>query len=382
MRHWIALTALILGSETAFAAETMFAAVRIKDITSTYGVRDYQLVGYGLVVGLQGTGDTLRNAPFAEQSLQSMLSRMGVNLPMNATAPGGVPGPPTPPMRTRNLAAVMVTASMPPFAAWGTTLDVTVSSMGDATSLMGGTLILTSMTGVDGAIYAIAQGPIAVSGFAVSGQSESLTHGVATVGRIPNGATVEKEPPRPRSNDVALELRNPDFATSVRIADAINGYARKRYHTTAAVERDSRTVALRLPPGIHATRFLAEIGDLRVSPSTPAKVVIDERTGTVVIGADVQISPVAVTHGSLTLRVTEAPQVSQPAPFSNGQTVVTSQTAVTASEPAGQVATLAGPNLRTLVKGLNQIGLKPTGIISILQAIKNAGAMQADLEIQ
>ncbi len=378
MRHWIALTAFILTAETAFAG------VRIKDITSTYGVRDYPLVGYGLVVGLQGTGDTLRNAPFTEQSLQSMLSRMGVNLPVNGPGPGGAPGPQNSPMRTRNLAAVMVTASMPPFAAWGTTLDVTVSSMGDATSLMGGTLILTSLTGVDGDVYAIAQGPIAVSGFSASGQSETLTHGVATVGRIPNGATLEKEPPRPKSNDgaLALELRNPDFVTSVRIADAINGYARKRYHITSAVERDSRTVSLRLPPGVHATRFLAEIGDLHVSPSTPAKVIIDERTGTVVIGADVQISPVAVTHGSLTLRVTEAPQVSQPAPFSNGQTVVTSQTAVTASEPAGQVATLAGPDLKTLVKGLNQIGLKPTGIISILQAIKNAGAMQADLEIQ
>jgi flagellar P-ring protein FlgI len=376
-RHWLALSVLLLASEPSLAG------VRIKDITSTYGVRDYQLVGYGLVVGLQGTGDTLRNAPFTEQSLASMLSRMGVNLQTGANAGAGG-APQTNLMRTRNLAAVMVTAAMPPFAAWGTTLDVTVSSLGDATSLMGGTLVLTSLTGVDGEIYAIAQGPLAVSGFAVSGQSESLSHGVATVGRIANGATVEKEPPRPNSGDgsLALELHNPDFATSVQITDVINKYTKKKYHSSAALERNNRTVALHLPSGVHATRFLAEIGDLQVSPSTPAKVVINERTGTVVIGADVQISPVAVTHGGLTLRVTETPEVSQPAPFSNGQTVVTSQTAVTASEPAGQVATLAGPNLKTLVKGLNQIGLKPSDIISILQAIKNAGAMQADLIIQ
>ncbi|KAF2990645.1 flagellar basal body P-ring protein FlgI [Methylocystis sp. MJC1] len=375
-RHWLVLGVLLVTSETSLAG------VRIKDITSTYGLRDYQLVGYGLVVGLQGTGDTLRNTPFTEQSLSSMLSRMGVNLNVGPNAAGGPPQ--TNLMRTRNLASVMVTASMPPFAAWGTTLDITVSSLGDATSLMGGTLILTPLTGVDGAVYAIAQGPLAVSGFAVSGQNETLTHGVATVGRIANGATIEKEPPRPSSGDgtLALELHNPDFATSVQITDAINKFTRRRYHSAAAVERDNRTVALHLPPGVHATRFLAEIGDIHVSPSTPAKVVINERTGTVVIGADVQISPVAVTHGGLTLRVTEMPQVSQPAPFSNGQTVVTSQTSVTASEPAGQVATLTGPNLKTLVKGLNQIGLKPTDIISILQAIKNAGAMQAEIVVQ
>lgn len=365
MHRWIALTALLLTSDSALAT------VRIKDITSTQGLRDYQLVGYGIVVGLQGTGDTLRNSPFTEQSATSMLSRLGVNIQSNA-------------LRTRNLAAVMVTAAMPPFASWGSTLDVTVSSLGDATSLMGGTLILTSLTGVDGSIYALAQGSIAVSGFAVAGQNESLTHGVATVGRIANGATIEKEPPRPvaAGGSLALELRNPDFATSVRIADAINRFTKKRYNIATATEHDNRTVSLELPPRANATRFLAEIGELRVAPSTPAKVVIDERTGTVVIGEDVQISAVAVTHGGLTVRITETPEVSQPAPFSNGATVVTTQTNVTASEPAGQVATLAGPTLKTLVKGLNQIGLKPTGIISILQAIKTAGAMQADLVVQ
>jgi flagellar P-ring protein precursor FlgI len=257
--------------------------------------------------------------------------------------------------------------------------------MGDATSLMGGTLVLTSLSGVDGAVYALAQGPIAVSGFSAQGQNETLTHGVATVGRIPNGATIEREPPRPSAREdgnLILQLRNPDYATSVRIADAVNAFTRQRYRSTLARERDDRSVLLALPRGAHATRFLAEIGELKVRVETPARVVMDERTGTVVIGADVQISPVAVTHGGLTVRITETPEVSQPAPFSNGRTTVTTQTTITAAEQTGQVALLAGPTLKQLVKGLNQIGLKPTGIISILQAIKSAGALQADLVIQ
>jgi flagellar P-ring protein precursor FlgI len=347
------------------------ASVRIKDITFPRGVRDYQLIGYGIVVGLSGTGDTLRNAPFTEQSVSSMLDRMGVNVRNNA-------------MRTRDLASVMVTAVLPPFVGWGSTIDVTVSAMGDATSLMGGTLILTSLTGVDGNTYALAQGPIAVSGFAVSGQNESLTHGVATVGRVPNGATIEREPPRPETEggSLVLELRNADFETAVRITDAINRYSQERYRIKMARERDSKSVALTSPRRMGATRILAEIGELRVEPSTPARVVVDERTGTVVIGQDVRISPVALTHGGLTVRINETPQVSQPAPFSNGKTVVTSQTSISAKEQVGQVATLEGPTLRALVRGLNQIGLKPTGIISILQAIKTSGALQADLVIQ
>lgn len=367
MRRAVAIMALFLLARAAQAD------VRIKDITAPIGPRDYQLIGYGLVIGLQGTGDTLRNAPFTEQSASALLDRMGVNVRPNNT------------MRTRNVAAVMVTAALPPFANWGTTVDVTVSSMGDATSLMGGTLVLTSLTGLDGAVYAIAQGPIAVSGFAAQGQNESLTHGVATVGRIPNGATIEREPPRPSAGGdgpLLLQLRNPDYATSVHIADAINRYTRQRYKSSLAQERDDRSVILKLPGRLHATRFLAEVGELRVAVETPARVVIDERTGTVVIGADVQISPVAVTHGGLTVRITETPEVSQPAPLSNGQTTVTTQTNVTAAEQTGQVAMFAGPTLKQLVKGLNQIGLKPTGIISILQAIKTAGALQADIVVQ
>ncbi|BBU61655.1 flagellar P-ring protein 2 [Methylosinus sp. C49] len=364
MRRLVALALLVLMSAPALAS------VRLKDITFPRGAREYQLLGYGLVVGLQGTGDTLRNAPFTEQSVSSMLDRLGVNVRNSA-------------LRTRNLAAVMVTAALPPFVGWGSTIDVTVSAMGDATSLMGGTLLLTSLTGIDGNVYAIAQGPIAVSGFAVGGQNETLTHGVATVGRVPNGATIEREAPRPSSEDGALmlELRNPDFATAVRIVDAINHYSQAKYHQRIARERDNRTISLTATRG-GATRLLAEIGELRIEPSTPARVVIDERTGTVVIGQDVKISPVALTHGGLTVRINETPEVSQPAPFSNGRTTVTSQTRITATEEVGGVATLEGPTLRTLVRGLNQIGLKPTGIISILQAIKTAGALQADLVIQ
>lgn len=362
-----ACVAVILSTSAAFAL------VRIKDITYPQGPRDYQLVGYGLVVGLQGTGDTLRNSPFTEQSISAMLDRMGVNV-----------RPQTAGMRTRNMAAVMVTTSLPPFMNWGSTLDVTVSSMGDATSLMGGTLVLTSLSGVDGQVYAIAQGPIAVSGFAATGQNETLTHGVATVGRIPNGATIEREPPRPITEDqsLVLQLRNPDYTTSIHIADAVNEFTRQRYKATSARERDDHSVALRLPKGCHATRFLAEIGDLKIEVETPARVVIDERTGTVVIGEDVQISRVAVTHGALTIRITETPEVSQPAPFSNGRTVVTNQTTINASQQEAKVAVLAGPTLKQLVRGLNQVGLRPTGIISILQAIKTAGALQADLVIQ
>jgi flagellar P-ring protein FlgI len=364
--------AYIIATLLLFAPQAD-ATVRIKDITSPLGPRDYQLVGYGLVIGLQGTGDTMRNAPFTEQSTSALLDRMGVNVRPNNS------------MRTRNIAAVMVTASLPPFANWGATVDVTVSSLGDATSLMGGTLVLTSLTGVDGAVYAIAQGPIAVAGFAAQGQNEKLTHGVATVGRIPNGATIEREPPRPNAvNDgnLILQLRNPDYTTSVRIADAVNSFTRQRYKSALARERDDRSVILCLPKGAHATRFLAEVGDLKVDVETPARVVMDERSGTVVIGADVQISPVAVTHGGLTVRITETPEVSQPAPFSNGRTTVTNQTTINASEQAGQVAVIAGPTLKQLVKGLNQIGLEPHGIIAILQAIKSAGALQADLIVQ
>jgi flagellar P-ring protein precursor FlgI len=348
------------------------ASVRIKDVVSVKGVRDNQVIGYGLVVGLLGTGDSLQNTPFTGQSLQAMMDRMGVNV-RNAN------------LRTRNVAAVMVTADLPPFAARGTRMDITVSSMGDATSLMGGTLLLTTLSGADGQTYAVAQGAVSVTGFAAQGQAETLTQGVPTAGHISNGATVEREiiSRMPSDGPMMLELHNPDFNTAVRIADAINAYSWARYRRRAAAEQSPNSVAINRPPNVGATHFIAEIGDLRVEPDAPARVVIDSRTGTVVIGLDVQISPVAVTQGSLTVRVTETPQVSQPAPFAQrGRTVVTPQTQVDANEGGGWVAVIGGRSLKGLVHGLNRIGVKPPTIIAILQSIKAAGALQADIIVQ
>lgn len=353
------------------AATPVSAMVRIKDIASLQGVRDNQLVGYGLVIGLKGSGDSLRNSPFTEQSLQSMLDSLGVNVRDTA-------------LRTDNVAAVVVTAEMPSFVGIGSKIDVTVSSLGDATSLAGGTLVATPLLGADGHIYAVGQGPVAVSGFAETGDAESLTQGIPTVGRVPNGALVERDLPAKFAQipGLVLELTNPDFRTAVRITDAINRYTKERYGLVVAKERDYRTVDLTPPKNLSMTRFMAEIEAIRVRPDQTAKVVIDERTGTVVIGKDVQISTVAITHGNLTVRISEAPEVSQPSPFSDGETVVVPRTYVDAQESGGQLAVVGGTDLPTLVRGLNRIGLRPTGIIAILQAIKTSGALQAELVVQ
>ncbi|WP_158808123.1 flagellar basal body P-ring protein FlgI [Beijerinckia sp. L45] len=347
------------------------AAVRIKDVAQLEGIRDNQLIGYGLVIGLEGTGDTLRNVPFTEQSIQSMLDRLGINVRNTS-------------LRTRNVAAVLVTADLPPFMNRGSRIDITVSSLGDAPSLRGGTLIMTPLAGADGVVHAMAQGALAVSGTSSIGQAESFSQGVPTAGRIPNGATIEV-PNLSRPGDLGpmtLTLKNPDFQTAVRIADAINAFTERRFGMKSAHENDFRTVALSLPRGIGPTRFMADIGELMVEPDTAARVIVDARTGTIVIGQDVQISTVAVTHGSLTVRITETPVASQPAPFSKGKTVVLPRTNIDSEESGGQIQIVHGTTLRTLVKGLNQIGLKPSGIIAILQAIKSAGALQADLITQ
>jgi flagellar P-ring protein precursor FlgI len=353
------------------AATPVEAGTRIKDIVSVKGVRANQLVGYGLVIGLNGTGDSLRNSPFTEQSIQSMLDRMGVNL--NSARP-----------RSKNVAGVIVTAELPPFSGKGSRIDVTVSSLGDATSLGGGTLIMTPLSGADNEIYAVAQGPIAVTGFAAQGRAESVTQGVPTAGRVANGALVEREVPGPLSESDKMEivLRNPDFGTAISIVDAINKYAKERFGQRVAREKDLNSVELRRPEGIGPARFIAEIGDLVVQADAPARVVIDERTGTIVIGRDVQVSTVAVTHGNLTVRVSETAQVSQPEPFSDGETVVVPETAVGVNQEEGSIAIVKGANLQVLVNGLNQMGLKPNGIIAILQAIKSAGALQAELVVQ
>ena len=360
------LLALLVCAVVAPAA----AAVRIKDITALRGANDSQLIGYGLVIGLAGTGDTMRSAPFTQQALGAMLDRMGINVRGSQLA-------------NRNVAAVIVTADMPVGMDVGSRLDVTVSALGDASSLMGGTLLLTQLSGSDGVVYAGAQGAVSVTGFDVAGQAQTLSQGVPTAGQIPNGAIIQRAvPPPPDELRMMLELKNPDYTTAVRIVDAINAYAARRFRRRAAFEATERTVELFRPPELSVTRFMAEIGELPVEPDTVARVVIDSRTGTVVIGQDVQISEVAVTHGTLSVRVNETPTASQPAPFSKGQTVELPRTQIDAQQEGGQVAIVGGSSLRALVNGLNRIGVKPSGIIAILQAIKTAGALQADLVVQ
>lgn len=347
------------------------AASRIKDIAQLQAARDNQLVGYGLVIGLKGTGDSLRNAPFTEQSIRAMLENLGI-----ATEGGRA--------RAKNVAAVIVTANLPPFVQSGARIDVTVSSLGDATSLAGGTLVMTPLRAADGDIYAVAQGSVIVSGFSAQGQAESLTQGVPTAGRVPNGGIIERQVAAEFGDTsvLTLQLRNPDFSTAVRITDAINAYTAQRFGMSTAAEQDARTIRIRRPEKISAARFYAEIENLIVESDGPARVVVDERTGTVVIGQDVRISRVAISHGALTVRITEMPQVVQPEPFSRGETAVEPYTVIEADQPDARVAILDGPDLQTLVAGLNRLGVKPDGIIAILQGIKSAGALQAELVLQ
>ena len=361
------LLAAMLLSLFAFEAG---AAVRIKDVTSLRGARDAQLIGYGLVIGLQGTGDSLRNAPFTDQALQSMLDRMGLNMRGSS-------------LRNKNAAAVIVTADMPMGTDAGQRLDVTISSLGDSTSLMGGTLLMTQLAGPDGQVRASAQGAVTVTGFDAAGEAEKVSQGVPTAGRIANGAIIEVPIEGPVDEArMFLELKNPDYQTAMRIIDVINDFSRKIYRRPIAFERDSRSVEIARPANVSSPRLMAQLGELMVEPDQAARVVVDSRTGTVVIGQDVQISTVAVTHGTLNVRVTESPQVSQPEPLSNGKTVVTPKTQIDVNESGGQVAVIGGSSLRSLVAGLNRLGVKPSGIIAILQAIKSAGALQAELVVE
>jgi flagellar P-ring protein precursor FlgI len=266
----------------------------------------------------------------------------------------------------------------------GSRIDINVSSLGDATSLAGGTLVMTPLRAPDGEIYAVAQGPVFVSGFTAQGEAETLTRGVPTSGRIPNGAIVERQVAARFNDDsvLTMQLRNPDFSTAVRITDAINRYTTSRFGKRTASEQDARTILINKPGGISAARFVAELENLIIQTDTPARVVIDERTGTIVIGQDVKISQVAVSYGALTVRITEQPKIVQPAPFSRGETAEEPSTIIDAQQDDARVALLDGPDLQTLVAGLNRIGVKPDGIIAILQGIKSAGALQAELVLQ
>lgn len=366
-----AIIKMLAGVTVVVGATPCCAVTRIKDITNVAGVRTNQIVGYGLVVGLNGTGDNMRNAPFTQQSVQAMLDKMGINIR------GGQ-------SRTRNVAAVMVTAELPAFASRGSRIDVSVSSIGDAKSLAGGTLVMTPLGGADEVIYAVAQGQLSVSGIAAQGAAQSVTQGTPTSGRIANGAGLERDAPGSYSQDVKpeLELKNPDFRTAMRVVDAINAYAHRAYGMKVAFEKDYRSIGLRLPKGLTLARVIAELGDIYIEPDQPAKIVIDERTGTIVIGSDVRISPVAVAHGNITVKVTDSAMVSQPTPFSSGETVVVPESAVSVEEAGGNAAILKGTTLRDLVGALNKMGLKPQGIIAVIQAIKSSGALQAELVFQ
>ena len=350
------------------AAGPSAAKSRIKDIVAFEGVRDNQLIGYGIVVGLNGSGDSLRNAPMTKQSLEAMLERQGVNV-----RDGN--------LNTKNTAAVMVTANLPPFSSPGSKLDVSVATLGDARSLLGGTLLVTSLQGADGQTYAVAQGTVQTGSVSAGGASgSSITKGVPTAGRIAAGGIIERETGFQMVNmgELRMTLRNPDFTTSRRIADVINA----KFPRSAQAQNPT-IVAVRPPPGQDMISFITAIENLEVEPDSPAKVVIDEVAGVIVMGDDVRISQVAIAQGNLTISVQESPAVSQPAPFSQGQTAVVPQTAVSVNEETGKkLLTLGGgASLKSLVGGLNALGVTPRDMISILQAIKASGALQADIEV-
>lgn len=346
-------------------------ATRIKDITSVQGIRDNQLVGYGLVIGLAGTGDSFKNSPFTEQSMRSMLRRMGV---------GVEPGI----MKSKNVAAVVVTATLPPFVAEGSRVDVEVSSLGDASSLAGGILVMTPLIAADGDAYAVAQGPLQTNAISVTGQAASVTKGVPTSARIPNGAIIEKDHTASINEipSMNLVLQNADFKSAANIADAINAFSTRRYKEAIAQELDYRTVSVRRPKDVLATRLIAEIGELEVEPDVSARIVIEEKNGTIVIGSSVRILPVAVAHGSMMITVSEQPRISQPAPHSRGVTAVEQSTNIEVTQESGPVAVLNGPTLGELVSGLNEMGLKTPDILAILQSIKASGALQAELIVR
>jgi flagellar P-ring protein precursor FlgI len=374
MHHAARSALLAVASVAAMAAPIAtplaWAGPRIKDVADFEGVRENQLVGYGLVVGLAGTGDSLRNSPFTRQSLAAMLERLGVN------ASNGN-------LNTRNVAAVMVTANLPPFASQGSRIDVTVSALGDARSLAGGQLLVTPLMGADQQVYAVAQGPLAIGGFSASGQSgSSVTRGVPTAGRIASGALVEREInfDIASASELRLALRNPDFTTAHRIAQAIN----TAVGADAARASNPGTVVLRRPQEFAGdmVALVGRIENLEVEVDTPARIVIDESSGIVVMGENVKVSTVAIAQGNLTISIQEDPFVSQPAPFSRGETqVVPSSGVAVEEEPGGLVMVPGGVELRQLVNGLNALGVTPRDMISILQALKAAGAIQAEIEV-
>lgn len=364
-------TALVFLIAIGAVTTPTLAASRIKDIADVEGIRENLLVGYGLVVGLNGSGDSLRNSPFTLQSLQAMLERLGVNT--RGTN-----------LNTRNVAAVMVTGNLPAFATQGTRLDISVSALGDASSLQGGTLLVTPLLGADGEVYAVAQGALAVGGFTAGGDAAVVSRGVATSGRISNGAIVEREIKFAMADlkQVRLALRNPDLTTAYRMASAINTFTGGPF----ANATDPGTVQLVLPRDYKGTiiSLLTDIEQLVVEPDQPARIIIDEDTGIIVMGQEVRVSTIAIAQGNLTIRITETPQVAQPNPFAEqGETVVVPRTEIEVDDDSDERLTVLndGVSLQQLVDGLNALGIGPRDMISILQSIKAAGALQADIEV-
>lgn len=352
-------------------SDAIAGPVRLKDLIEFEGVRGNDLVGYGLVVGLNGTGDGLRNSPFTEEIMSNILERLGVNVTGEQ-------------FRAKNVAAVFVTATLPPFARAGSQIDVTVSAIGDAKSLLGGTLVMTPMNAADGQIYAVAQGTVIAGGASAEGDGAKVVQGVPTSGAIPAGARVEREVDFQLQTltTVKLALREPDFTTALRIEDGINKYVGRKI----ALMTDPGTVALDLSAlgSVSPAHVLQRIENIDITPETRARVVIDQRSGTIVMGEDVRISRVAVSQGNLTLRVTEAPVAVQPNPFAKGETIVLPRTDASIEQDTGigLAEVPDGTSLAEVIAGLNALGVAPRDLIDILKSIKAAGALHAEMIVQ
>lgn len=371
LKHIIAI--LLLAQASLLAMPATASAERIKDVADVEGVRSNALVGYGLVVGLNGTGDNSTNARFSVFSILSMLERLGVSLRGNKDLNIASTKP-------KNIAAVMVTAELPPFSRPGQTLDVQISSLGDATSLRGGTLLVTPLLGGDGKVYAVAQGSISIGGFTASGKGSNLVKNHPTAGRIPNGAHIEKSAPNGLKNEqerIRLTLRQADFTTAKRMADAINMALGKGM----AHALDAGTVEV-WNPTANAVDLISQLEPIELTTDHPAVVVMDERTGTIVMGSEVRIDTVAVAHGNISVTVTETPQVSQPNAFAGGQTTTVERTDLQVEEQKAKLVVLPKQvSLASLVTALNAVGATPSDLIAVLQAIKAAGALHAELRI-
>ncbi len=369
MRPVRSLLSLIALASCLVSMTAHATGVRIKDIADLEGVRANQLVGYGLVVGLNGTGDRLDNSVFTRQSLIGMLERLGVNTRDQEAK-----------LETKDIAAVMVTADLPAFVRNGNRIDIGVSAIGDATDLTGGTLLVTPLMGADGEVYAVAQGALVTNAFSAKGAAATITRNVPTAGHVANGAIVEKQVQFQFADRsvLHLSLRNPDLTTARRIEDAIN------VALGAGVARATDPRSVEIHVGADAVDVIGRIEDLTVEPDTPAVVIVDEASGTIVMGDNVRISTVAIAQGNLTIRVNETPLVSQPGPFSNGRTQTVPRTGIQVDTGADHKLGIlsSAPTLRDLVGGLNALGVGPRDMISILQSIKAAGALQADMVVR